>query len=78
MLWSGSGCGGRAKTIIRLNERINGEIIPLFWPPSLPLHSALFTFLPPFLMAKMDGAHGPEWRVPLQQISYGGMQQITL
>ena len=66
-------CGGdcgRAKTIIRLNERINGEIIPLFWPSFHPreregrrgrereraaLSEALFTFLLPFLMAKIDG-----------------------
>ena len=66
MLRSGSGCDGRAKTIIRLNERINGEIIPLFWPFLHPrererergraaLSEALFTFLLPFLMAKIDG-----------------------
>ena len=58
--------GGRAKTIIRLNERINGEIIPLFWPSLHPRgdregeratlsEAALFTFLLPFLMDKIDG-----------------------
>ena len=42
-------CGsGRAKTIIRLNERINGEIIPLFWPPFLRPTQPYLHFCPFF------------------------------
>ena len=66
------GSGSRAKTIIRLNERINGEIIPLFWPceERTNAEGALFTFLLPFLMAKIDGMDG--------RGSGGGVQLCTV
>ena len=73
--WVCPPAGGRAKTIIRLNERINGEIIPLFWPSihegerATLSEAALFTFLLPFLMDKIDGGTVAVVCVPLQRIS---------